>query len=277
MTVNSTQKSECGKRYSGFTLIEMLVVIAVIAILLAILLPAVRMVRVVAKRAVCQSNLRQLAHAWTLYLNDYDGYFLQEIYADVNYGGWRGTVGYSPRPLNNFVDLSDTLIDEKLAKVFCCPADEGGAALNLPREVSHHYWGTSYRTNIFLIGENKYNPFKPITSPESQQLFDKINKSIEHDIHISHVTASPAQLILIGDQGWLYQWRWIPLSRKDQWEFYKPYAEWHIKPDHYNMAFLDGHVAFTKIRKNYYITDDYSVLPFKDLYGLAYKVQQEEP
>jgi hypothetical protein len=43
------------------------------------------------------------------------------------------------------------------------------------------------------------------------------------------------------------------------------------------MAFLDGHVAFTKIRKNYYITDDYSVLPFKDLYGLAYKVQNEEP
>jgi prepilin-type processing-associated H-X9-DG protein len=182
-------------------------------------------------------------------------------------------VGYSPRPLNNFVDLKDTLIDEKLAKVFCCPADAGGATLNLPREVSHHYWGTSYRTNIFLIGENKYDPF----SPQAKDLCDKINKSIEHTIHISHVTASPAQLILIGDQGWLYQWRWILPSREDQWEFYKPYAEWHVKPDYYNMAFLDGHVAFTKIRKNYYITDDYSVLPFKDLYGLAYKVQQEEP
>jgi hypothetical protein len=42
-------------------------------------------------------------------------------------------------------------------------------------------------------------------------------------------------------------------------------------------AFLDGHVAFTKIRKTYYITDDYSILPFKDLYELAYKVQKEGP
>jgi prepilin-type N-terminal cleavage/methylation domain-containing protein/prepilin-type processing-associated H-X9-DG protein len=273
MTVSNTQKSKCGKRDSGFTLMELLVVIAIISLLMAILIPVLSKARIISKRMACQSNLKQIAYAWTLYLNDYDGYFLQEIYADVNYGGWKGAVGYSPRPLNNFMDMNDALEDEKLARLFCCPSDAGGAALNLPREVSYRYWGTSYRTNIFLIGENKYEPF----SPQAIDLCDKINKAIAHPIHISSVTANPAQLILIGDLGWLYQWRWIPLSRQTQWEFYKPYAEWHVKSDYHNIAFLDGHVAFTKIRKNYYITDDYSVLPFKHLYKLAYQVQREEP
>jgi prepilin-type N-terminal cleavage/methylation domain-containing protein len=274
MTVNNTQKSERGKRDSGFTLIEMLVVIAVIAILLAILLPAVRMARVVAKRAVCQSNLKQLAYAWTMYLNDYDGYFLQEIYADVNYGGWKGAVDWSPRPLNEIMGLDKTLEDEKLAKVFCCPADTGGTSFAMPREVSHHYWGTSYRTNIFLIGQNKYSIFNP---GRTDELDTKISNRLEH-LHISQVTANPALLMLIGDQGWLHQWRYMPPPVKEMWEqIWKPYTEWHVKPEHYNLAFLDGHTAFVRIRKTYYVTDDYSIIPFKDLYGLANQVQGEEP
>jgi hypothetical protein len=40
---------------------------------------------------------------------------------------------------------------------------------------------------------------------------------------------------------------------------------------------MDGHTAFVKIRRAWYVTDDYSVLPFKDLYSLAYQVQGEEP
>jgi len=63
------------RRRSGFTLIELLVVIAVIAVLLAILLPCLRKAKMLTKRMTCQSNLKQIATAWNMYLDDNDGRF----------------------------------------------------------------------------------------------------------------------------------------------------------------------------------------------------------
>ena len=58
---------------SGFTLVELLVVIAVIAILAALLLPALSSSKAKAKRMVCLDNLKQLATAWTIYNGDNNG------------------------------------------------------------------------------------------------------------------------------------------------------------------------------------------------------------
>lgn len=256
MVLESKRDSLNGSGNAGFTLIELLVVIAVIAMLLAILLPALNKARQVAKRSACQSNLKQIALAWHMYLDNYDGAFFQGINAQFIYGGWEGTFFMDqPRPLNEYLSLPPTPQSESQAKIFKCPADKGDTGLPC-----YFTDGTSYVTNILLIGQNQ------IGWLPSNELKDAINAKLKNLNYRS--VDNPARLLLIGDYGWGFQWLPSPYSQG---------VSWHGRRCHHNVAFLDGHVQFLHIRKGLYITDEYTVLPFKELYGLAREVQEEEP
>ena len=62
-------------RIRAFTLIELLVVIAIIALLLALLMPSLKLVRQQAKASVCRSNLHQWSLVFSMYDSDYNGRF----------------------------------------------------------------------------------------------------------------------------------------------------------------------------------------------------------
>jgi prepilin-type N-terminal cleavage/methylation domain-containing protein len=61
---------KCGRRRSGFTLVELLVVIAVVAILASLLLPALQKAKEMADNAVCLSNLKQMSLWAYIYASD---------------------------------------------------------------------------------------------------------------------------------------------------------------------------------------------------------------
>jgi prepilin-type N-terminal cleavage/methylation domain-containing protein len=113
----------------GFTLVELLVVIGVIAVLIALLMPALNAARRAAQSAGCLSNLRPISAAVFLYAADYEGTMPIQIsigYTDVSHLVWNYSDNMGMDP--NHYDEAYTLLaylDHTYLKnptVFTCPA-----------------------------------------------------------------------------------------------------------------------------------------------------------
>ena len=123
---------------NGFTLMEMLVVVAILALLAALIMTGLAAAKISAKRAVCQSNLNQLGLALALYVSEFH----------ANPGTWPGVLFPGRRPDTNPPSPETYTWDGRLAPylgrvkgVMYCPSHVFSA-----REVAW-YGGQDYRAN----------------------------------------------------------------------------------------------------------------------------------
>ncbi len=119
------QSGSAGVR--GFSLIELLVVIGIIALLLSILLPTLTRAKQSATTVVCSSNLRQIGQALNLYANDNAGRLPQWSGIQLHPDG----VGPPDAPgLGWTQQLQSAWDSEPTSDVFNCPAFPQGAEHN---------------------------------------------------------------------------------------------------------------------------------------------------
>jgi prepilin-type processing-associated H-X9-DG protein/prepilin-type N-terminal cleavage/methylation domain-containing protein len=129
---------------SAFSLVELLVVIAVLAVLIALLLPAVQRVREAASRTTCCNNLKQLGLALQLYHNDNDCFppgmtCSTSIVEDAEHSGFTMLLPYLEQTnLGNIYhfdapwwDSSNYTAVGTTVKVFLCPSNRSSGQIDL--------------------------------------------------------------------------------------------------------------------------------------------------
>jgi prepilin-type processing-associated H-X9-DG protein/prepilin-type N-terminal cleavage/methylation domain-containing protein len=242
-------------RHRAFTLVELLAVIAVIAILTGLVLSAVSAAKRRAKLAHCGSNVRQIGFRVQEYLADNHAYPLY----GTPISAWRAPRGRrDPELMDTWFNWIESgarppdLEREKLNSVktiFRCPAASRPSPDSLPQGASRGVGWTDYGYDALGLGGWTRQPYLGLGGHNTSGTNDWRPRVLESEV------LSPAEMIALGDG--FVGWSGVVSDSTSGWLgrdmdfFLNPRVELPTGVDRANarhqrranIAFADGHVA----------------------------------
>jgi prepilin-type N-terminal cleavage/methylation domain-containing protein len=203
----------------GFTLVELLVVIAVIAILAALLFPAVNKTEGAAKRATCLNNVLQINHALLMYADDHADVIRGLTNNDPIYFTYKDSMG--PYLSRTGADTNDTL--------FACPSDNFNCDDQKIKDlflfspvsgIGFYRQATTDYSSYFFNGSADTGE-----DPRAAKPFSSVHQ--------------PSEMVLAGELSGA-----LALSAHDRKQPYQFQNAMNV------MSFVDGHVSYLRIYWN---------------------------
>ncbi len=224
----------------GFTLIELLVVISIIALLIALLLPALRMARESGRSSVCMSNQRQFGLAFTLYQGDYDDYFVSCAQYDANVNllaSWPSTLWFK-----HYIADRNTNI---------CPSAVTLSTRCLDRILMENMGHTSWRNVHYGVNfDHVFGNYRDLYTDRGNQGGTFTQRRYSQSARLTQIQDAAKTISLMDTRvfstttGLPYGWNYVDSSFVNIYRH--PHVR-HMAMNSINVLWTDGHVRTVEV------------------------------